>query len=176
MREDSNRMVAYLARLKILTIKAVKAKIRYTAYTSDFGEAFRPSIPLWMVKASYAVVGCYIATDIAFEGKHISDTGGSNYEIGRAVGKATIFQGVASLAIPTIVIHSAVKYSRFGFIKYMPNYLKWGPSAVGLCFIPFLPFCDEPVEHAVDRLFEHVPKKSWSGENEKADLITKKTN
>jgi fission process protein 1 len=172
MREDQNRFLAYLARIKILTMKAVKANVRYTAYSSDFGEAFRPSIPKWLVNASYGAVGVYIVVDVALEGKNEKDNGGTNFEIGRRVAHASMFQSLASLAIPTIVIHSAVKYSRFGFVKYLPSQLKWGPSIFGLCCIPLLPFADEPVEVVVDGFFEKfIPKKSWTESEEEKKKV-----
>ena len=172
LRDDNNRLVAYLARMKILTMKAIKANVRYTAYSSDFGEAFRPTIPSWAVKASYGIVGLYIVGDIGIESYHVKEKGGSNYEIGRKAGHATMFQGFASLAIPTIVIHSAVKYSRMGFVKYLPSQLKWGPSIFGLCLIPLLPLCDEPVEAVVDGFFDKfVPVESPWGDGSTKNKI-----
>jgi hypothetical protein len=47
--------------------------------------------------------------------------------------------------------------------------LKWGPSAVGLAVIPFLPYVDEPIEHGVERLFAAVwPVPPASGTADKA--------
>jgi len=44
---------------------ALTANARYTAYSSDVGEAFRPVIPEWGVKATYGLAVAYIAGDVA---------------------------------------------------------------------------------------------------------------
>ena len=59
------------------------------------------------------------------------------------------FQAVASMAVPTLVIHTAVDVAKKASRK-MGRFQKWGPSVVGLSIIPLLPlYLDEPVEHAI---------------------------
>ena len=38
--------------------------MRYTAYSSDIGEAFRPVVPQWAVKATYGLAITYIAGEV----------------------------------------------------------------------------------------------------------------
>ena len=61
------------------------------------------------------------------------------------------FQAVASMAVPTLVIHSSVDAAK-KVCQRMGRFQKWGPSVVGLSIIPLLPlYLDEPVEHAIGR-------------------------
>ena len=76
MRDEEARFIAYLARMKMIAIRTAKANIRFTAYSSDFGEAFRPVLPAWAVTAAYGVVGVYVLADIGYEAKAVSDNGG----------------------------------------------------------------------------------------------------
>lgn len=61
--------------------------------------------------------------------------------------KRAVFQGVASMALPAFTIHSAVKYAGRQFAKSSNVTLRrWGPTAVGIGIVPFLPYMfDEPV-------------------------------
>ncbi|QBM89347.1 fission process protein 1 [Metschnikowia aff. pulcherrima] len=70
--------------------------------------------------------------------------------------KRGIFQGLALMALPAFTIHSAVRYSSVLFKNSTTKSLRtYGPVAVGLGIVPLLPYIfDEPVEHAVDYVFE----------------------
>ncbi|OBA21551.1 hypothetical protein METBIDRAFT_17441, partial [Metschnikowia bicuspidata var. bicuspidata NRRL YB-4993] len=70
--------------------------------------------------------------------------------------KRCIFQGLASMVLPAFTIHSAVRYLSFLFQKSHVRLLRtYGPVAIGLGIVPLLPYAfDEPVEHAVDWVFE----------------------
>ncbi|CUM62886.1 uncharacterized protein PRCAT00000445001 [Priceomyces carsonii] len=83
----------------------------------------------------------------------------------RLVGlKRGVFQSIASMGLPAFTIHSSVRYSSYFFKNAKSRALKsYGPVGVGLCIVPLLPLVfDEPVEHAIDWLFdkgEEVYKK-----------------
>lgn len=66
-----------------------------------------------------------------------------------------IFQGVASMALPAVTIHSIVKYSGRALKKNANVMIRsYGPIGLGLATVPFLPFIfDKPVEHAVEWTF-----------------------
>lgn len=70
--------------------------------------------------------------------------------------KRGIFQGLASMAFPAFTIHSAVRYSSYFFKNAKTHALRtYGPVAIGLGIVPVLPYIfDEPVEHAVDFVFD----------------------
>ncbi|GMH81768.1 hypothetical protein TrVE_jg5237 [Triparma verrucosa] len=162
LRDWQARSLAYLSRLKLLTVKAFKAKIRYAAYSSDVGEAARPVVSNKVILAAYGVAGTYVLADVGYEcykKKNTENLEWSDWGVVRTGLHATLFQGIASLAIPTALIHTGVGQSSKMFAKYGPRYLKWGPSVVGLCMIPMMPFFDEPVEHGVDWFFENYVTK-----------------
>lgn len=75
----------------------------------------------------------------------------------RLVGiKRGIFQSIASMGLPAFTIHNAVRYSSVLFKNSTSKPLKtWGPVGIGLSIVPMLPYVfDEPVEKAVDLIFE----------------------
>lgn len=55
--------VAYANRLRT----AIRAASRYTAYTSDIGEAFRPVVAPWVVKSAYGISWMYLLGDVSYE-------------------------------------------------------------------------------------------------------------
>lgn len=70
--------------------------------------------------------------------------------------KRGVFQSLASMALPAFTIHLAVRYSSVAFKNSALKSLRtYGPVAVGLGIVPLLPYIfDEPVEHAVDWVFD----------------------
>ncbi|KAL7272442.1 hypothetical protein RUND412_004757 [Rhizina undulata] len=67
-----------------------------------------------------------------------------------------IFQGLASMGLPALTIHSVVRYSGRAMRNVKnPLIRTWGPVGLGLAVVPALPYIfDEPVEEAVDWTFE----------------------
>lgn len=150
--QDTNvRYAPYLA--------ALARAVRYAAYTSDVGEAFRPIVHPKVVTAAYGLSWLYVTGDVAYHGYdcyYSHRFGGS--DLFSEVSKRAVFQSVASMALPAFTIHSAVKYSKkYLFKPYAPNYLKWGPTTCGLLVVPFLPVMwDHPVEYVCDELWARV--------------------
>ncbi|KAK0650886.1 hypothetical protein DIS24_g6332 [Lasiodiplodia hormozganensis] len=66
-----------------------------------------------------------------------------------------VFQGLASMGLPALTIHSTVKYSGKALKNHKnPKIRTWGPIGLGLSIVPFLPYIfDEPVEKAVEWTF-----------------------
>ncbi len=72
----------------------------------------------------------------------------------QVVVERSIFQAVASIAVPFAIIHTAVAAGKKLFQK-IGKFQKWGPSVIGLAMIPFLPmYLDEPIEHGLEKGFE----------------------
>jgi fission process protein 1 len=72
--------------------------------------------------------------------------------------KRSVFQGLASMALPAFTIHTAVAQTAKA-VKNSQNLVvkRWLPSAVGIGIVPFLPYLfDHPVEYATDVLFDKV--------------------
>jgi len=123
--------------------------LRYTAYTSDLGESFRPIIPPRIVQATYAISWAYVAGDVAFEGYKAHKKENTAKQIFGVVTERAIFQAFASMIVPAIVIHTQVKYAQ-KFFRHVGRFQKWGPTLAGLALVPFLPYIvDHPVEAIV---------------------------
>lgn len=161
------RYLAYTSRVKLMAARAAKvaaktakANIRYVAYSSDIGESARPVVPGWAVNGAYAVAIGYVACDVGYHGYLVKQRGNDDMCVARQTIQHAVFQGIASLAIPTIIIHTAVHQSQKilkGMPKASPRLVMYGPSAVGLALIPFMPLFDPPVEHACEWAFD----KAW---------------
>ncbi|BEI85064.1 hypothetical protein CcaverHIS002_0504650 [Cutaneotrichosporon cavernicola] len=161
---DSNvRYAAYLRRIR----DVVRAGSRYTAYTSDVGEAFRPVVPPWVVTAAYGISWAYLIGDVAFTTYKAKEQGPTAWEaanfseptrLSMVAVKRSVFQGLASMALPAFTIHTAVAQTAKA-VKNSKNVFakRWLPSAVGIGIVPFLPYLfDHPVEYATDRLFDKI--------------------
>jgi fission process protein 1 len=61
--------------------------------------------------------------------------------------KRSVFQGLASMALPAFTIHTAVKMATKRLANSPnPALKRWAPTAVGLGIVPALPYLfDEPV-------------------------------
>jgi fission process protein 1 len=141
---------------------------RYVAYASDVGEALRPVRSSGFVNGCYGVAISYVCADIGYScWKENERNPGDWHKIGRTFAHATLFQGVASLLLPSLIIHSAVHYSHKPLLKLGRIPGRWGPVLIGLGLIPFLPaVCDHPVEWALDEGF----KTYWPVDDHRAPL------
>lgn len=175
----AERYLAYsasLARLKIVLLKtkailakkaigsAASAKVaaaegaRYVAYSSDVGESMRPVLKPWMVNATYGVAVGYVGYDCYAEVARKRLLGhGDDVLLATGVHKL-VFHAAVSLALPAFIIHTAVHKSHAALAKEafakMPRLVKYGPTAIGLGLIPFMPLVDPPAEHVLDAAFD----------------------
>ncbi|ODO03137.1 hypothetical protein I350_05982 [Cryptococcus amylolentus CBS 6273] len=161
---------AYLRRVRDI----VRAGSRYTAYSNDVGEAFRPVVPPWVVTAAYGVSWAYLIGDVSFTTYKSSQLGPSPLEaanmseptrLSMVAVKRTVFQGVASMALPAFTIHTAVRYAGRAFAKSANVTAKrWGPTVVGIGIVPALPYLfDHPVEQATDAVFDKLEESFFRG-------------
>ncbi|GAA5930236.1 mitochondrial fission process 1 family protein [Sporobolomyces koalae] len=165
------RYLGYLGRLRPVLI----ASTRYLAYSSDVGESFRPVVNPRVVQSAYGISWLYVGGDVAYEG-YKAKLRAQEYcpealsqVVGLTTAKRAIFQATASMLLPSLTIHSIVKYSAMYIKKRGIQNVRvrqWLPSALGLGFIPALPFLfDEPVEHVVDATFDRVHRSLYPDEN-----------
>lgn len=123
---------------------------RYLAFTSDFGEALRPVVSKTLVNSSYAVAIGYCFADVGWDAYKLRRRGyltekNEPMSMTQCVVERATFQAVASMIIPTLVIHTSVDIARKVTTR-LGRYQKWGPSLVGLSIIPLLPmYLDHPV-------------------------------
>ncbi|KAK7208629.1 mitochondrial 18 KDa protein-domain-containing protein [Myxozyma melibiosi] len=164
---DTNlRYAAYANRLRTI----VMATQRYVAYTSDIGESFRPIVNPTVVRACYGISWAYVLGDVSYEG-YKTYLKQQDWLTAASKGEAPtvekpnwvlttvqrgVFQSIASMGLPAFTIHSTVRYSSAAMKNVKnPKIRTWGPVGLGLAVVPLLPYLfDEPVEHAVDYVFE----------------------
>jgi mitochondrial fission process protein 1 len=163
--------------------------LRYLGYANELGESFRYQLPR-LVKPSYVVAFGYCLADASTSGwqaynqpqYHQNDNNNHNNNKSAAQLDAVVasvdtllWQSLASVAIPGLVIHQIVKWSRF-FIQQnqqqhkMPSasaasknpafIVTWGPTVLGLASIPLI---IKPIDEFVDELMEHTFRKiDWT--------------
>ena len=82
---------------------------RYLAFTSDFGEALRPVVSARIVTGTYAVSIGYCCADVGWEAYKLQKRGyisekGHPQSMSQLVAERSIFQAIASIAVPFMVI------------------------------------------------------------------------
>ncbi|KFY99598.1 hypothetical protein V498_00665 [Pseudogymnoascus sp. VKM F-4517 (FW-2822)] len=191
--ESNIRYAAYATRIRTALLSAQ----RYVAYTSDVGESFRPVAHPNLVRAAYGISWAYLAGDVAHEGykaycanqrtlhpealpehSHYADATQvvkpgvvSPLEDYRTVVvQRALFQGVASMGLPMLTIHSIVRYAGRAMKDVKnPRLRMWGPVGLGLSVVPVLPYLfDQPVESAVEYIF-HEGFKAFGGQQAVGD-------
>ncbi|KAJ8604589.1 hypothetical protein CTAYLR_007638 [Chrysophaeum taylorii] len=159
---------ASLARLKLVLLRAKSVaadSIRYVAYSSDVGESMRPILKPWMVNASYGVAVAYVLADAGMEVRRKQELGFDSDTLIGTGAHRLCFHAAVSLALPAVIIHTAVHQTHHvlerPFFETMPRVHRYGPTAVGIAIIPFLPVLDPPAEFLLDAAFDKVWPK-WS--------------
>lgn len=140
--------------------RSLSKLFRYLAFTSDLGEAFRPVVSATVVNMAYAISFGYCFVDVGYEAYKLRERGyvaehdpSRKVTMTQCIVERATFQAVASIAVPTLVIHSAVDITRKVLAK-VGRFQKWGPTVAGLAAVPLLPmFLDHPIEHAMESGF-----------------------
>jgi fission process protein 1 len=110
------------------------------------------------VTAAYGVSWAYLIGDVSFTTYKSSQLGPSPLEaanmseptrLSMVAVKRSVFQGLASMALPAFTIHTAVRQATKRLATSPnPALKRWGPTAVGLGIVPALPYLfDEPVRY-----------------------------
>lgn len=109
-----------------------------------------------LVTAGYGISWAYLIGDVSFTTYKSSQLGPSPLEaanmseptrLSMVAVKRSVFQGLASMALPAFTIHTAVRQATKR-LATSPNVTlkRWAPTAVGLGIVPALPYLfDEPV-------------------------------
>lgn len=150
------RYLAYLGRLRAIALATTKF-VRYTAYASDVGEAFRPVIPAGVVRFTYFISWAYIFGDVGYVTFKANQSGLDEKKVARVATERFVFQSLASLVLPAITIHTTVHAAQRLVKNQALNVRRIVPTVAGLCVVPFLPVMfDNPAEMAVETAFEKV--------------------
>jgi mitochondrial fission process protein 1 len=113
-----------------------------------------------VVTTAYGVSWGYVLTDVSYEAYKAKSVHHETTPVVISLSvKRALFQSIASMGLPAFTIHSLVRYSgKFIFSKASNKTLRvWGPAAIGLGCVPFLPYLfDHPVETGIDLLWDKV--------------------
>ncbi|KNC82346.1 hypothetical protein SARC_05361 [Sphaeroforma arctica JP610] len=160
--------VAPIARSGGKTMKAVNsltstAKLtkgaKSLAMSGDVGTAIKPVVSPFIVKALYGVTYAYVSIDVLYSGYAVRQAGGEARDAARAMAQTMCFQGLASFALPGVIVHTQIHFAEkmFATVKSLKPYRKYGPTVAGLACIPLLPtLVDTPAEYLVATVFDVV--------------------
>lgn len=131
-------------------------KLRYTAYSNEIGEAFRPLVPVKWVHASYLAAGAYVAVDTITKTRqaHKIATREQMTDHWSFVRRATldclIWQSLASVILPGATIHLIVRMAKGAvYRRFTSSTARMVlPTVIGLASIPW-------VVHPIDWSVEH---------------------
>lgn len=147
----------YAARYARGIVQAFLTKGRFIAYTSDIGESARPVMPGWFVNGAYGLTFMYVAVSVGSHTYESYNAGNPQEIVLRSFLHTSIFEVIASVAMPSLIIHQAVHFAQHQAHRLPPGPVaRWVPTAVGLCCIPFLPYLDPPAEKVIDAAFEYA--------------------
>lgn len=158
MSESDNTGGAFAAAAR--TVPRLIASQRGLAYASEVGEAGRPVIHKWLVRALYGASFLYVGADTYHKAMDAHNMGVNETELKILVGDTVLFHALASMAVPALTIHSIVKYSEL-VLRSVPmsarvaRFATIAPTMAGLCSIPFI---IEPIDHAVEFAMDHTAR------------------
>lgn len=154
---EENRIMAYGSRFGrvMKMMNSIMNTGRPLAYASELGESARPLVPSWVVRSLYGISWGYVIMDTVVKTYSVKDQGKekmSYYALDQV-----IWHSFASMMLPSITIHTIVKYSGKMINKMVkPNTFvgRYGATILGLSSIPF-------IIHPFDRLTDYLMDKSY---------------
>jgi hypothetical protein len=100
---------------------ALLARFRLVAFTSEFGESFRPLMALWKVQMAYAVSWAYVILDVLLRAADELALRGRTFRVLRTLLFFSVFHSVATMLLPALVIHSSVHYAEVAVHALLPT-------------------------------------------------------
>ena len=127
--------------------------LRFAGYANEVGEAFRPVAPLAFVRATYAVAVSYASAHAATKAA-AADEG----ERAAAAGETLLWQALASVVLPSLVINRSVWATRkllapMPAVGTLARVRGFAPTAVGLALIPAIV---GPLDAVTDAVMDHA--------------------
>jgi hypothetical protein len=142
--------VAYIRFLPRL----VKQLPRAMAYSNEIGESFRYVTHPWFVASTYVFAGIYIMGDTAIKvGHQMGNDMKFNKMAQYQLIDTSLFHIFASMVIPSVTIHTAVKMTKTICNSMNTSYRtsRIAPIVVGLGMIPLIV---GPIDHSVEYLLD----------------------
>jgi len=148
--------------IRKLTIKG-KEYVRYTAYTSEVGEATRQHTTKLFVNSMYALSFAYVFADVGNKVYHHRHYGNEYMKF--LASDQLLWHGMASLAFPSLVIHQIVHQSQHYLVPHVVKYTsqkvgRYFPLVLGLGCIPLI---IHPIDVSADFVMNQTFRKYWWG-------------
>lgn len=157
--DSEARYLGYAGRsARLMAFKAnMASNVRYLGYSSDIGESMRPVLDPKHVRLFYGITWAYVFADVLFQGHKEHSKGRETAVVQRKMVETLTFQSLASVALPTLIIHQVVHGAQ-KLLATSANLrlIKYGPMAAGFACLPLLPYLDEPAEHLIEQAFEQM--------------------
>jgi len=130
--------------------------VRYLGYANEVGESFRFQAPK-LVVPTYVVAFGYCFADAAYLANKEKV---STKDKAVAFGDTLVWQSLASVMIPGLVINQVVKQARnlIGTKNLAKPGFSYLPTVLGLGVIPFI--C-HPIDHGVEMLMDETVRKIY---------------
>ncbi|CAH2268851.1 mitochondrial fission process protein 1 [Pararge aegeria] len=134
--------------------------VRFIGYSNEVGESFRPVVPVKVVRATYGVAFAYVLADTVDKSWKMFSKGGGPKKVFVETGDALVWQTLASVAIPGLVINRICHYTQKYLAKKVPKIApaprKIAAVAVGLASIPLIVY---PIDKGVTLLMNATYRK-----------------
>ncbi|XP_034828039.1 mitochondrial fission process protein 1 [Maniola hyperantus] len=135
--------------------------VRFIGYSNEVGESFRPVVPVKLVRATYGMAFAYVLADTGDKSWKMFRKGGGPKKVFVETGDALIWQTLASVAVPGLVINRICHYTQRYLEKNVPKIShaprKVAAVAVSLASIPIIVY---PIDKGVSLLMD-VTYRRW---------------
>jgi hypothetical protein len=138
------------------------------AHAGDVGvTAAKPSGSKMLRNVLHGVSFAYVIGDVYYDSWQVRRRYFlSDRDLYVHVAERFTFQVLASLVVPSLIIHQVVHWSSKAFegrFQTRPKIPRYGPLVLGLATVPVLPYVlDQPLEHTVSSIFAKVlPTKRY---------------
>ncbi|CAB3220327.1 unnamed protein product [Arctia plantaginis] len=133
--------------------------IRYLGYANEVGESFRSLVPNSVVRASYTVATAYTLADTVDKSYKMYRKDGRPKSVLIETGDALIWQTLASIVIPGLIINRLCAASRYALTHAGVGCTarNWLSVGIGLASIPFIV---HPIDNGTT-LFMNETYRKW---------------
>lgn len=147
-------------------IGTILPRLRFTTYSSEFGEGIRKMSSPKVVKFLYGVSFTYVGLDILCKTTKHLDVSKENMAkipnnmITYQLADSITWHSLASFALPSLTIHQTVHQSHnlCKYFKASARTTRFLPAIIGIGVIPFI---IHPIDHSVDYVYDNFIRKYY---------------